>query len=151
MALTRRQDVGLWNPFRELEDVSQRLTQLFAGAGEGSDLVRLADWAPKANVRETDKAYEIEAELPQVAKEDIHLKIEEGVMSIEGERKDRKEEKTDKLHRIESSYGKFLRRFALPNDAVADKIEATSKDGMLTVRIPKGAPPKPTSKEVPIR
>jgi HSP20 family protein len=149
MALTRWEDVRTWNPFRELEEMSRRFGML-RGDG-GSEILRLADWSPSVNVKETDSAYEIEAELPQVARDDIHVKVENGVLCIEGERKHRKEEKGEKFHRIESSYGKFMRRFTLPEDADAAKVDATSKDGMLTVKIPRTAAKKTEAKSIPVR
>lgn len=126
-----------WNPFRELEEIRARFDR-FLGLtrGEREDLAS-SDWIPSCNVSETDKEYKVQAELPSVKKDDVKVTLEEGVLSISGERKAEKEEKGERFHRREVSYGSFLRRFALPDDADAEKIEATFEDGMLKVRVPK--------------
>src|ERR1039458_4907335 len=95
------------------------------------------EWAPSADISETDKEYLIRAELPAVKKEDVKVSYEDGVITIKGERKQQKDEKTEKFHRVESFYGSFERRFSLPDNVDADKIHCESKDGIVTVHIPK--------------
>jgi HSP20 family protein len=101
------------------------------------------EWAPTADISETDKEYLIRAELPAVKKEDVRVTIERGMLTIEGERKHQSEEKSEKLHRIESFYGTFSRSFSLPENVNADAIRCESKDGVLTVHIPKIEKEKP--------
>lgn len=126
-----------WNPFRELEEIRGRFDRLLGlTRGEREDLAS-SDWIPSCNVSETDKEYRVQAELPSVKKEDVKVTLEEGVLSISGERKAEREEKGERFHRREVSYGSFLRRFALPDDADAENVEASFDEGMLKVRVPK--------------
>lgn len=83
-------------------------------------------------------------------KEDVKVTIEKGVLSISGERKSEKEEKKKRFHRVERSYGKFLRTFTLPEDADAKKIAAEFKDGVLKVHLPKSPAAKPETVEVKV-
>jgi HSP20 family protein len=113
------------------------------------DLV-VVDWAPLVDVEENDKEYLIKAELPEVHKEDVKVTIEDGVLSIEGERKQEKEEKTRKVHRIERSFGKFVRRFTVPPEAEHSKVAAEFKHGVLYVHVPKSPVVKPKAIEVKV-
>jgi HSP20 family protein len=143
----RREAARAWDPFRELEDMSARLNRLFTRGLEGS--MPGADWAPSMNVSENPKAYVISAELPGVKKEDVQVSLESGVLTISGER--RQESRDEKLHRVESSYGSFLRRVAIPEDVSSEDIEATYKDGMLVVKLAKITPEeRPQAKQIPV-
>ena len=111
-----------WDPFRELEDMSTRLNRIFGTApvprqSDESDV--FADWAPAVDIQETDAEYLIKADLPALKKEEVKVSVENGVLAIEGERKHEKEEKGKKFHRVERTYGKFVRRIAVPTEAVA--------------------------------
>ena len=110
----------------------------------------VSEWAPLVDLVEDDKEYLIKAELPEVKKEDVKVTVENGVLSIGGERKFEKEEENKKYHRIERAYGSFMRSFALPQDAAGDKINAEFKDGVLKVHLPKSAEAKPKSIDVKI-
>lgn len=141
-----------WDPFRELEDVSNRLNRVFGRSSlfKGDGAMTTFDWAPSVDVSETAEEYQIKAELPEVKKEDVKVSVDSGVLRIEGERKQEKEEKGKKWHRVERSYGSFLRTFSLP-DAVDDsKVRADFKDGILNVRIPKSKESKPKALQVKI-
>ena len=141
-----------WEPLRELEDLQNRLSSVFSRApvrrGNGREEITLADWSPLADITEDDKEYIIKAELPDVNKEDVKVTVENGVLTISGERKFEKEEKKKKYHRIERSYGSFVRSFTLPDHADASKVKAEFKNGMLTVRVPKSEKAKPKQIEV---
>jgi len=142
-----------WNPFRELEDIQTRLNRVFGDAplGRTNDDGRFfADWAPPVDIQETDKEYLIKAELPEVKKENVKVEMLDGVLTIEGERSQEKEEKGKKFHKVERAYGKFVRRFALPTEVEATKVQAEFKDGMLNVHLPKSAGAKPKSVEVKV-
>jgi HSP20 family protein len=138
-----------WDPFRELEEVSTRLSRFFAQAparlGGDVDGAFFADWAPAIDVQENEKEYLLKADLPDVKKEDVKVDVKEGVLCIEGERKLEKEEKGKKFHRIERAYGKFVRRLPVPSDVDEQKIAADVKDGVLNVHMPKSAVAKPKS------
>jgi len=144
MNLIRRNNPSNWDPFREFQELSDRLNRLFEpnyGASEAAreQTLTVFDWAPAVNISETDKAYLVKADLPDVKKEDVKVTTDNGVLMLEGERRQEKREEGEKFHRVESSYGKFKRRFTLPEDAQSESIEANFKDGALTVQIPKAA------------
>ena len=130
-----------WNPFRELEDVSNRLNSLFgklpARSESGADMLAVADWMPTVDISETDAGYLIKAEIPEVKKEDVKVNIQDGMLTISGERHQEKEEKSQKFHRIERAYGSFSRSFRMPDDADENTVNAEFKDGMLNVTLPK--------------
>src|ERR1043166_7346888 len=142
-----------WTPFRELEDMQTRSNRFFGDAPmralEGDGLF-FADWAPVVDIEETDREYLIKAELPDVAKENVKVQMIDSVLTIEGERKREKEEKGKKFHKVERSYGKFVRQFALPAEVEAAKIQAEFKDGLLNVHLPKTTAAKPKAIEVKV-
>lgn len=127
-----------WTPFSEIDSLFNPMTPSLA------NLQRLAlrdgkklDWAPSADISETDKEFLIRAELPAVKKEDIQVTLDDGMITIKGERKQQKEDKNEKFHRTESFYGSFERRFSLPENVNTDAVRCESKDGVLTVHIPR--------------
>lgn len=130
-----------WNPFKELEDVRNRLNDLFgrfpATTESGREMLAMADWIPTVDISETDAAYLIKAEIPGVKKEEAKVTLQDGMLIIEGERKQEKEEKDKKFHRIERSYGSFVRSFRLPENVEESSVIAEFKDGMLNVTLPK--------------
>ena len=136
-----------WEPL-ELKEVQDRLSSLFGRRANERDDLTLADWAPLADITEDDKEYVIKAELPDVKKEDVKVSVQNGVLTISGERKFEKEEKKKKYHRVERSYGSFVRSFTLPDQADSSKVKAEFKNGMLTVRVPKNEKAKPKQIEV---
>jgi HSP20 family protein len=97
----------------------------------------MADWAPPVDIRETDKSFAVKVDLPDVKKEDIKVEMHDGVLTIQGERKQEKEEKGDRFHRIERQYGTFVRRFTMPAQVDEAKVVAEFKDGVLTIDLPK--------------
>lgn len=133
-----------WTPFRELEDMHNRLANAlgkpFFGPEYGlKESLTTSEWAPAVDITEDEKEFLIKAELPEVKKDDIKVSVEDGVLTISGERKFEKEEKNKRYHRVERSYGSFLRSFTLPEDVSPDKVKADFKDGLLTLHLPKSA------------
>lgn len=114
------------------------------------EALSLADWTPSCNVSETSEEYRIEAELPGVKQDDVEVNVEDRVLTLRGERREEKEEKGKKFHRVESSYGSFTRSFTLPDDADEDRVAADYKDGLLKVRIPRTAPKESKARSVEI-
>jgi len=114
------------------------------------EALSIADWTPSCNVSETPEEYRIDAELPGVKQDDLDVNVEDRVLTLRGERREKKEDKQKKYHRVESSYGSFMRSFALPDDADADKVAAEYKDGLLSVRIPRTAPKESKARTVKI-
>jgi HSP20 family protein len=94
-------------------------------------------WAPTFDVSETDSEYLVRADLPAVKKEDVSVTIDNDMLTIAGERKFDKEEKSEKVHRRESFRGMFSRSLSLPENVDANGVRAESKDGVLTVHVPK--------------
>lgn len=144
-----------WDPFKELEDLENRLSTLFGRApvrknGDKKESLTVAEWAPLVDIVEDEKEYLIKAELPEVKKEDAKVTVQDDVLTIAGERKYEKEEKGKKYHRVERAYGSFERSFILPEDADGAKIVAEFKDGVLTVHLPKSEKVKPKSIEVKV-
>jgi len=141
------------DPLRGVEDLQNRLATLFGRApvrrqdGQEESMI-VAEWAPLVDISEDDKEYLIKAELPGLKKDDVHISVEKGVLTITGERKFEKEEKDRKHHRVERAYGSFVRTFIVPDDAEADKVHAEFKDGLLTIHIPKSEQAKPKQIEV---
>jgi HSP20 family protein len=157
MGLIKRGEMKTWDPFRELEDMSSRLNRLFgfspARTGNGGESFAMSEWTPTCDVSETEDEYVVKAELPGVDKKDAHVTLEQGVLTIRGERKQEKEEKGKKFHRVECSYGSFMRSFAMPEDADENKIEARYKDGVLEVHVAKSeaAKKKSGAREIQIK
>ncbi len=143
-----------WDPFRELEDVSNRLNRIFSRspsrAESSQESLTVADWSPSADITETDEAYVIKAEIPGVKKEDVKVAIQDGMLTTQGERKMEKEEKGKKFHRVECSYGSFMRSFRMPEDADENSVKAEFKDGILNVTLAKSAKAKPKSVNVAV-
>ena len=140
-----------WNPYRELEDMSDRLNRIFsrpsAQTNENEPMM-VADWVPSVDVNESDGEYQIRAEIPDVKKDDVKVTLEKSVLTIQGERKQEKEEKGRKYHRVERTYGSFIRSFALPDLVEEEKVKAEFKDGVLHLRLPKSEKAKPKAIEV---
>lgn len=141
--------------FRELENVSERLSRLLAasraGAGDGQkESMALADWVPAVDVLETDTEFQIRAELPGIEKEQVSLAVEEGVLTISGRREQEKEENGKRYHKIERAYGSFARSFTVPDIVDQHKVSAEFKNGVLTVRLPKSEKARPKSIEVKV-
>src|SRR5688572_10470552 len=118
-----------WDPFKDLQDFEQRLASSFgrlAGKpnGEGTEAITTTDWAPLVDITEDDKEFLVKTELPGLKKEEVKVTVEDGVMTVSGERKVEKEEKTKKYHRVERAYGKFERSFTLPENAEGTKVNA---------------------------
>ena len=136
----------------EISEMQNRLSSFFGKnlGTSGDGRLALADWAPLVDVIEDEKEYVIKAELPEVKKEDVKVRIENGMLTISGERHFEKEEEGKRYHRVERSYGSFERTFMLPDTCVADKMAAKYKDGMLTLNIPKNKEAAPKAIEVKV-
>lgn len=139
-----------WSPYRELMTMHEQINRLFDEAfGRGaSGEVEYGAWAPAVDLREEDKQYVIEADLPGVKKDDIEIQLENNVLTIRGERRFEKETQKNNYHRIERAYGRFLRSFTLPSRVEASKISATHKDGILEIIVPKAEESLPKKIEV---
>jgi HSP20 family protein len=146
-------------PFGELEkevrNFRNRLSSLFKHGNGGDSWFReedakLAEWSPAVDVSEDDDEYLIKADLPEVEKDQVKVTVAEGQISIKGERKHEEEEKKKKFHRIERSYGQYLRTFSIPADADASEIKAEFENGVLKVHLPKSEEKKLMEEEIEI-
>lgn len=142
-----------WSPFREFDSMFGRMMPAafmnlprLTMEGEGR-----TTWAPSADISETDKEYCIRAELPAVKKEDVQVTLDDGMITIKGERKQQKEVKEERFHQVETVYGSFERRFGLPDDVKADAVRCDYKDGILSIHIPKTEAKKQTPKQITVQ
>ncbi len=143
-----------WSPFREFEDIFNRhgalpTRRLLSGKESGER--ELSTWRPVANISETEKEYLIKAELPEVSKEDVEVTVNDGVITIKGERRMETDEENETQHRIESFYGSFARSFSLPADVDENVIHAESKNGVLKVHLPKAAVETPQAIDIKVK
>jgi HSP20 family protein len=131
-----------WNPLKEMEEAQDRFNRFFPagfatriGSGEIHSLA-VADWSPEVDISEDDHGYLLKADLPEMKKDDVRVTVEDGILSVSGERKSEKEDLKKKFHRIERSYGNFRRSFTLPEDADSTKVTAEFREGVLKVHLP---------------
>jgi HSP20 family protein len=132
-----------WNPLGEMAEAPQNRFPLFflggfpnrMGSGDIPNLT-VADWSPEVDISEDDRGYLLKADLPEMKKDDVRVTVEDGILSVSGERKTEKEDLTKKFHRIERCYGTFRRSFTLPEDADSTKVTAEFHDGVLKVHLP---------------
>lgn len=138
------------DPFRELFELQRNINQLFESrVGEaGREDVALNAWTPRVDIFEDENSYLIKMELPEVARDDVKVNLNDNTLSVSGERRLENEEKRDGYHRVERSYGQFYRSFTLPPNANPEAIDAQFKDGMLRLSIPKREEAKPKQIEV---
>ena len=127
-----------WEPIRNFENLFDRYTRtLGAPLSNDLDLITTGDWAPRIDICEGDTELIINAEIPDVKKEDVKVSVDEGVLTIQGEKKQEKEDLNKRYYRTERYYGKFMRSFTLPNNVDESHINASFKNGMLSLHIPK--------------
>jgi HSP20 family protein len=138
------------NPFRELEEIQERLNRFFTDIPGRGEVFAFPDWAPAVDIQESEKEYTVTADLPDVKKENIKVGLENGTLSIEGERRLEKEEKGKKFHRVERQYGHFVRRFAMPGEVDGAHVQAQYKDGVLKITLPKTAAALPKNVDVQV-
>src|SRR5438045_5306385 len=131
-----------WNQLREME-AQNRLRPFLGefpipnrmGSGEIASLA-VADWSPQVDISEDDQGYLLKADLTEMKKDDVRVTVEDGILSVSGERKTQKEDQKKKFHRIERSFGTFRRSFTLPEDADSTKVTAEFRGGVLKVHLP---------------
>jgi len=134
MALTRYR----YDPFKELIELTHNVNSLNDVFNtQGFLESNVSSFSPDVNTREGEFAYHIDVDLPGIGKDEIHVNIDNNVLTISGERKTKEETKKDDYYKIESSFGKFERTFSLPDDIDAENIHAESSDGVLEIVVPK--------------
>jgi len=131
MSLVRYEPWNLFNQF------SKELDRRFQNDQEHDGDVATSDWSPAVDIKENETAYTVVADIPGVDPKDIDVHMEDGILTVKGERNLNREEEKEGYKRVERVHGSFYRRFNLPETVDADKISAKCKDGVLEVTIPK--------------
>ena len=137
-----------WDPFKEMDELQSQFAQVFGltparlGKG-GQELMTITEWVPSVDIVEDEKEYVVKAELPELKKEDVKVTVENGVLTITGERRFEKDEKEQNFQRIERMYGSFTRSFTLPNTVDPEQVSAHYEKGVLGIRLAKKAEAKP--------
>jgi HSP20 family protein len=132
-----------------LGEFRREMENLFSQAfGDERELALTGDFVPRINVAETEKEYEITAELPGLKAEEIQVDLDRDILTISGERKEEAEEKGKTYHRVERKHGMFRRAMTLPDAAEAAKVNATCQEGVLKVIVPKSKQARPTKIKV---
>jgi HSP20 family protein len=140
-----------WEPFRELVSLRDDMDRLFRSFFGGPIEEVEGFWAPTVDIEEDNDNYFVKAEIPGIKKEDVKISVRGNTLSVSGERKQESETKEKTFHRIERSYGRFMRTITLPSDVDPNKVKATYKDGILTISLPKPESTKPKEIEVEIK
>jgi len=128
--------------FRNFEDAIARMLNEPRGA---------RPWSPSVDIFETENELVLKADLPDVKLEDIEVRVENQTLTLKGERKFDKDESNGGYHRIERSYGSFVRNFTVPSSVDAEKVAADYKNGVLTVRLPKKEAAKPRQVKIEVK
>jgi len=139
---------GVINMQREM---NRMFDNFFRGDTPEGEMFGSSLWAPAVDVAEREDGYEVNVELPGVDKDDVKITVQDNVLTIRGEKKQEKESKDSDYRRVERSYGSFQRSFALPTSVRHDKVDASYKDGILTIALPKADEAKPKQIEVKVK
>ncbi len=146
-----------WDPFDEIDHMQQMMNRMFRDslgrAAQRGVFERTLSYEPDLDVQETADSYLLRLDLPGIDKDKISLKIQNNTLTISGERKSEKEETAENggVYRMERSFGQFMRTFTIPADAEADAMTAESKDGVLTIRLPKAKTAQVPAKTIQVK
>ncbi len=143
-----------WDPFRDLAEVQERvnrvLGEFYGGRGQ-DDVMRRGTWIPPVDIFEgANHEMIIKAELPDIKREDIDIRVEDNTLTISGEKKLDEDIKQENFHRVERAYGTFTRSFSLPATIDTEKVQADYKNGVLTVKLPMREEAKPKQIQVKV-
>lgn len=146
-----KRQLTTWDPFQEWNEIQNRLSSLIHRSNDAVPAAT-ADWAPAVDIVEDENEFRITADLPDVKKEDVNIEVHDGVLTLSGERKHEVEEKDEKkkFHRVERSYGKYVRSFRLPEGVDADNVAAKYDAGVLNVTLPKVEAAQPEPKKISV-
>ncbi len=139
-----------WNPVRDLSDLQETMNRFFSSfprQTEGSEDLNGGSFAPPVDVSESEAELVFTVELPGFEKDDVDISLENGLLTLSGERKF-DEDNRNAYRRVERWYGKFFRSFRIPTAVDAEKISASLKNGVLTLRLPKKAEARP--RQIPV-
>ena len=137
----------------QLHDDIDRIFGGFMGRPENEPVApdKMADFLPDIDLTSDEKNYVMKVELPGASPEDVDIKLDDGVLTISGEKKEETTDDKTKSHVKERRFGSFMRSMTLPEDADAEHISASSKDGVLTISIPRKAPEKPQARTITVQ
>jgi HSP20 family protein len=136
--------LSIWNPIHEMDELfHNRMASVLGGEG-----LQSAAWSPVVDIEESAEAYTIRAELPGLSKEKVKVTVENGALTLSGERDLERRVETKTFHRVERSHGTFTRSFTLPDDVDPESVAANFKDGLLEIQITKREEALPKSIEV---
>ena len=142
-------DLVSWDPYREFRGLADRFNRYFTPSTSRRDEeMSLGSWLPPVDIAEEKDRILLTAELPGFKADDIEIQMEGGVLTLRGERKFEEEKDGKSYHRVERSYGQFVRSFTLPNNVDRDRIRADFRDGLLEIELPKREEAKP--RQIPI-
>ena len=134
--LTPWRPYGMMDPFQK--EMETLFTRFFGGENEGGQMLQAAKaWAPRVDVEETEKEFIVKADLPGVDPKAVEISVENGILTVRGEKKEEKEKKEKNFHRMERFIGSFYRAIALPPGVDPEKVNATSANGVVTIVVPK--------------
>jgi len=138
---------------KDVEELFDRYTRTLPWPmGRATAATTLSDWHPRVDIAETENSYEIQADIPGVRKEDLKVSVDNGVLTVQGERQQEKKEDNARMHRVERFYGHVSRSFTLPEDADTAALTANASEGQLTVSVPrKGPAPSSEPMQVPVQ
>ena len=134
-----------WDPYRDLTSFADRFNRAFGNVTgrERDEELSLGTWVPPVDISEDKERITLTAELPGFREDQVDVQMEGGVLTIRGERKMEEEKEGRNFHRLERSYGHFVRSFTLPNNVDRDNIRASFNNGLLEVEMPKREEAKP--------
>ncbi|HUX28785.1 MAG TPA: Hsp20/alpha crystallin family protein [Terracidiphilus sp.] len=144
MAITR------WDPFREVVALQNRVNSLFHNLGEGDSPLAAASFVPAVDIYEDTEKLVLKLEIPGIDEKDLDVRVENGTLTVKGERKFETEEKEKNFHRIERSYGSFYRAFSLPTTVDWDHVKATYNAGVLKLELAKKPEAQPKQIKVSV-
>jgi HSP20 family protein len=136
-----------WDPFREMSSLQERMNRLMSDfrtrSPLGEEEMAQGAWIPAVDIYETKESIVLNVELPGVTQQDLALEVKDNTLTIRGEKKLEKDVKEESFHRMERTYGSFMRAFTLPSTVSQDKVKAKFKDGVLEIMLPKAEEAKP--------
>ena len=140
------------NPFYTLQREINRLFDTFFGEFTPAPLEEsFGTFYPRVDVKETNKEIKVIAELPGLDEKDIDITLQDDVLLLRGEKREEKHEEGEYFYHLERSYGSFYREIPLPTEVDTDRVEATFKKGVLTIRLPKKAEAERRAKKIPVK
>jgi HSP20 family protein len=152
MSLIRYQTPSLsnWPSFDRLATLRDEMDRLFDFSYPSRDSGLFSGWSPALDVYDDKDSYQVSVELPGMKKEDIDISMQDGVLTVSGERKHERENKEGQTFRSERYFGKFQRSITLPSGVDTTKVTATYKEGVLLIHLPKAEEAKPRQIEVKV-